>query len=155
MQTNYWLKNSQKEYYPFFIVKVFFLKTSYISALMIVINLLFFSIIHCCFVYLRFQRICLWLINALKEERKRETVVLFFLFFFFVLNLIVFVYNGLKQSLILKTKPNCFLQICSFHRILMFILKKHLAPYIETWVRVCCYVRHLCLHLLCFFASLC
>ena len=38
----------------------FFLKTNFISALMIVVNLLHFSSFHNFFVYLHFQRICLW-----------------------------------------------------------------------------------------------
>ena len=89
---------------------------------MIAVNLFFFSSIHCCFVYLRFQRICLKLISALKEE-KNEGDALSFCFVSFVLNVIVFVYNGLKQSLIQQTKPNRLLQISFFLRILRFILK--------------------------------
>ena len=142
-------KFTKKSTTLFFIVKVFFLKPSFISALMIVVNLLFFSSIHCCFVHLRFLRTCLWRISALKEERKYERVVLsLFVVVLFVLSVTVFGYNGLKQSLILQTKPNRFLQISSFHRIFMFILRKYLALYVETWVRVCCYVRHLCLQIL-------
>ena len=78
---------------------------------------------------------------------------LYFLFFLvlFVLNVTFLV---IKQSLILQTKPNRFLQISSFHRILTFISRKHLALYVETWVRVCCYVRHLCLHNLFSFVNL-
>ena len=41
-----------------------------------------------------------------------------------VLNVIVFVYNGLKLSLILKIKPNHLLQNSFCHRNLMFISKK-------------------------------
>ena len=40
-------------------MKVFFLKLTLISGLMIVVNLRFFSSIHRYFVYLRFQRTCL------------------------------------------------------------------------------------------------
>ena len=82
--------------YLFFIAKIFFLTASFIFALMIVVNLLFFRSIQCCFVHLRFQGICLWRISALKEERKYERVVLSCFFVLFVLNVIVFVYNGLK-----------------------------------------------------------
>ena len=87
-------------------------------------------------------------INTLKKEIKYEQAVFSFFFFFvsFISN-VVFVYNRLKQSLILQTKPNCFLQISSFHMILTFILKKHLAPHVETWVQVCYYACHVCLHL--------
>ena len=136
-------------------MKVFFLETSFISALIIVVNLLFFSSIQCCFVHLCFQGIYLWRISALKEERKYEQVVLSCFFILIVSYVIVFVYNGLKQSLILQTKPNHFLEISSLHRILMFISKKHLALYTETWVWVCCCVHHLCLHLLFCLANLC
>ena len=62
--------------YLFFIANFFFLKASFISALMIVVNVLFFRSIQCCFVHLRFQGICLWRISALKEERKYERVEL-------------------------------------------------------------------------------
>ena len=51
-----------------------------------------------------------------------------------VLNVIVFDYNGLKQSLILQTKQNRLLQISFFFFIgtlFMFILKKYLALYVE------------------------
>ena len=47
-------KFDKKQYYPFFIVKVFFLKMSLISALMTVVNPLFFNSIHHCFVCLCF-----------------------------------------------------------------------------------------------------
>ena len=73
-------------------MKDFLLKTKFISALMIVVNLHFFNSIHCCFVSI-------------------------------VLNVIVFVYNGLKQSLIQQAKPNRLLQISFFHRILRVFLK--------------------------------
>ena len=137
MQTNYWLKNSQ-----IFIVKVFFFKTSFISALMIAVSVLFFSSTHCCFVYLGFQQKCLWRISTLKEE-KNERVVFSFCFVSFVLN-VVFVYNEL-------TNPNPFSQISFFHSILMFILKQHLALYVKTWVRVAAmFVTFVCIS---YFAS--
>ena len=154
MKTNYWLKNSQKKSTTLFIMKAFFLKPSFISALMIVANLLFFNSISCCFVQLCFQWICLQGISTLKEE-KISTSCTFFFFVLFVLNVIVFGYNGLKQTLILQTKPNRFLQISSFRRIFMFILMKHLALYVETWVGVCCCVHDLCLHILFSLANLC
>ena len=55
----------------------FFLKTKFISAFMIVVNLRFFSSIHCCFVYLRFHWTCLWCISALKEEKNKNDSNLF------------------------------------------------------------------------------
>ena len=84
----------KQEQYPFFIVKDFFLKQSFISALIIVVNLLFFSSIHCCFVYLQFQQASLWRISAFKEEKIWTSWTFFFGFTLLVLN--VFVYNGLK-----------------------------------------------------------
>ena len=140
-----------KSYTLFFIVKGFFLKTSFISALMIVANLLFFSSIHCCFVYLRLQQAWLWRISALKEEKKYEWVALSFCFALFVLN--VFVYHGLKQNFILQTKPNRFFYRL-FYRILMLILKRRLALYVERigYVFPAIFVKFVSLILLCRFA---
>ena len=81
-------------------MKVFFLKTSLISALMIVVDLLFFSSIHRSFVYLRFQRTCLRCIRKKNYER----LVLSVCFVSFVLNVMAFVYSELKQSLTLFGK---------------------------------------------------
>ena len=81
---------------------------------MIVVNLFYFSSIH------RFLFTCVFhesIYNALREEKNRRTCT----FFLFVLNVIVLVYNGWKQSIILQTKPNRLLQISFFHRNLMFI----------------------------------
>ena len=88
---------------------------------MIVVDLRFFSSIHCCFVYSRFHWTCLWCISVLKEEKNKNELSFFFVLF--VLNAIAFVYNGLKQILIQQTKPNRFLQISFFLNILRFILK--------------------------------
>ena len=62
-----------------------------------------------------------------------ERPVLSFYFVSFVLNVSVFDYNGLKQSLILQTKPNRLLQISFFFigTLFMFILKKYLALFVE------------------------
>ena len=57
------------------------------------------------------------------NEEKNEGVVLSFCFVSFILNVIVFVYIGLKQSLILLTKPNRFSLISFFHSILVLILE--------------------------------
>ena len=85
--------------------------------------LILFSSIRCCFVRFRFQGIFLCCSSTLEEEGKYERVVLFCFSVLFVLNVVTFVYNRLKQSLILQTMPNHFWQI-SFHMILMFIFKK-------------------------------
>ena len=83
--------------------------------------------------------------SVLKGERKYQRVVLscFFVLFWMLL---FFIYN------VLKRKANRLLQISSFNKLL--ILKKHLALHIGNWVRVCCYIRHICLHLLFCFANL-
>ena len=87
---------------------MFFLK-QVISALMTVANLLYFSSIHP-FCLLAFSTNPLCRINALKEAKILSA--LYFLFILLrVLNVIVFDYNGLKQSLILQTKQNRLLLI--------------------------------------------
>ena len=149
MQTNYWLKLT------FFIAKVFFLKASFISTLMIVVNLLFFRSIQCCFVHLRFQGICLRCISTLKEERKYERVVRSCFFALFVLNLIVFVYNWFKKKPYSANKAKSFYRFLFCIRFLCLFFKKHLVLHIETWLQVCCCICHLCLHLLFCFANLC
>ena len=92
-------------------------------------------------------------ISPIKKE-KYEQVVLSCFFVLFLFNVIVFVYNRLKWSLILQIKPNCFYRFLLFTRFLCLLLKKYLVLYIETWVRVCCYIHHLCLHVLFCFANL-
>ena len=57
-------------------------------------------------------------------------------FFSLVLNIIVFVFNGLKQSLILLTKPNCLYRFLFFiGTLFMLIFKKaYCALCGQTWV---------------------
>ena len=50
----------------------------------------------------------------LKRWKIYERLVLYFYFVSLVLNVIVSIYNGLKQSLILQTEPNRLLQISFF-----------------------------------------
>ena len=105
---------------PFFSWRIF-LKTSFISALMFAVNLLFFSSVHCFLVYLRLVNLIFVLANLLmtyqrfEKRKKYERLVLSFCFVSFVLSVTVFVHNGLKKSLILQTKPNIFLQIFFLH----------------------------------------
>ena len=107
---------------PFFSWRIF-LKTSFISALMFAVNLLFFSSVHCFLVYLRLVNLIFVLANLLmtyqrfEKRKKYEWLVLSFCFVSFVLSVTVFVHNGLKKSLILQTKPNIFLQIPFLHMI--------------------------------------
>ena len=62
---------------------------------------------------------------CLKRRKIYERFVLYFYFVSFVLNVIVSIYNGLKQSLILQTEPNRLLQISFFfHRNLIYVLLK-------------------------------
>ena len=113
--------HTKKSYTLFFIVKIFFLKTSSISAVMIVVNLFSLAVFTVVLFNEYFQRTCLWRIGALKEEKKYEQVVLSFCLVSFVLNVYVFVYNGSKQSRSLQTKPIHFLQI--FFIGFLFIVK--------------------------------
>ena len=85
----------------------------------------------------------------LARRKKNERLILSFGFVWFVLNVFVFLYNRLKQSLILQTNTNRFLQIFFPHRNLIYIyfLIKHIVL-IATWIRVCSYVCHIYLHLL-------
>ena len=120
---HYWLKFSQKTIIPFFfIVKVFFLKQNPFLLswlLLIFVSLAVFTValFTCVFTELVYDALAPW------KKKKIRTIVIYFCFVSFVLNVIVFVYKGLKQSLIQQTKPNRLLQISFFLRILRFILK--------------------------------
>ena len=118
----------------FFIAKVFFLKASFISALTIAVNIIFFKSIPCCFAHLRFQGICLWH-SVLKRERKYERVVLCFFVLFWML--LFFIYN------VLKRKVSCLLQISSFHKILVYFKKASCAAYWELGTSLLLYSSHL------------
>ena len=108
-------KFCRKGQYPFFIVNVFFLK-QVISAIMISVNLHYFSSIHCLLAFSTNQFITHW---RLKRRKTYERLVLSFYIVSFVLNVIVFVRNGLKQ-----TKPNHLFQIPFFHRNLIYVYFK-------------------------------
>ena len=95
MQTNNWLK-ILLSMISFFHRECLFLKTRFISALMIVVNLLLLSSFHRCFV-------SLFSTNLLIPYWRKiiEHFVLSFCFvFLFVLNVIVFVCYGLKQMMV-------------------------------------------------------
>ena len=97
-------------------MNVFFLK-QIISALMISVNLYYFSSsIHCLLACSTNPFITHW---RLKRRKTYERLVLSFYFVSFVLNVIVFVRNGLKQ-----TKPNRLFQIPFFHRNLIYVYLK-------------------------------
>ena len=68
---HYWLKISQKTIPLLVHCEGFFRKTKFSSAF-IVVNLRFFSGIHCCFVFWRFHWTCLGFISALKEEKNKN-----------------------------------------------------------------------------------
>ena len=115
---NYWLKISHKTIIPFFSLwRFFFLKQN--SFLLLWSS--FLSSIHCCFVYWRFTELVYDTLAPWKKKKIR-TSCNYFCFVSFVLNVIVFVYKRLKQSLIQQTKPNRLLQISFFLVILRFIL---------------------------------
>ena len=70
--------------------------------------------------------------QRLEKRKNYQRLVPSFYFVSFVLNVIVFLYNGLKQSLILQIKPNHLLQVSFCHRNLIYVyLKKYLALYVE------------------------
>ena len=93
----------------------------------------------------------------MKRWKNDERLLLSFHFVLFVLNVIIFVYNGLKQSHILQTMPNRLLQIYFFHRNLIYVYLKNsiFAVCEETWVWVCHYVSHIGLHLLFWISEIC
>ena len=103
-------------------MNVFFLK-QVISALMISVNLHYFSTIDYLLAFSTNPFITHW---RLKRRKTYERLVFSFYIVSFVLNVNVFVRNGLKQ-----TKPNRF-KFLFFHRNLTYVyLKKHLAPHVE------------------------
>ena len=64
----------------------------------------------------------------LERKKNYQRPLLSFSLVWFVVNVLVFVCNGLKQSVILQANPNRFLYISFFiGTLFMFILKKHLA----------------------------
>ena len=128
-------------------MNVFFLK-QVISALMISVNLHYFSSIHCLLAFSTNQFITHW---RLKRRKTYERLVLSFYIVSFVLNVIVFVRNGLKQ-----TKPNRLFQIPFFHRNLIYVyLKKNILRRMwrDLGMWVCNYINHIRLYLLFWFAN--
>ena len=122
-------------------MNVFFLK-QVISALMISVNLHYFSSIHCLLAFSTNPFITHW---RLKRRKTYERLVLSFYIVSFVLNVIVSVCNGLKQ-----TKPNRLFQIPFIYRNLIYVYLKKASCAVcgETWVCVCNYISHIHLHLL-------
>ena len=92
----------------------------------------------------------------LKRRKNYECLAPFFYFVSFVLNVIVFDYNGLKQSLICKQNKTVCYKFIFFHRNLIYVyLKKGSSVTCgETWVLVWHYISHICWHLLFCFANL-
>ena len=78
-------------------MNVFFFLKQVISALMISVNLRYFSSIHCLLAFSTNLLITNW---RLKRRKTYERLVLSFYIVLFVLNVIAFVRNGLKQSLV-------------------------------------------------------
>ena len=102
---------------------LFFLK-QVISALMIVV--IFFNLaVSTVFCLLAFSTNLFMTHSRLGRWKNDERLVLSFHFVLFVLNVIVFVYNELKQSHVLQTMPNRLLQIYFFHRNLIYIYLKN------------------------------
>ena len=97
---------------------------------MIVVNVL--SSIHL-FCLAAFSTSLFMTHQRLKRRKNYERLVLSFHFVLFVLNVIVFLYNGLKQSHILQTMSNRLLQIYFFSWEPYLCLSKiqHHALYVE------------------------
>ena len=100
---------------------------------MIFVKLHYFSSIHYLLAFSTNLFITHW---RLKRRKTDERLALSFYIVSFVLNVIVFVRNGLKQSLILQTKPNRLFQIPFFHRNLIYVYLKKVSCAVcgETWV---------------------
>ena len=95
---------------------------------MIVVNPLYFSSVHLLLFSCVFNE---FVYDALAPYQRLAPS---FYFVAFVLNVIVFLYNGLKQSRILQRKPNHLLQISFCHRNLIYVyLKKYLVLYVERF----------------------
>ena len=121
---HHWLKIWQKTIIPFFfIVKVFFWKQN--SFLLLWLLLIFISLAVSTVALFTgvFTELVYDALSPWKKKKIRASCNLFFIFVSFVLNVIVFVYSGLKQNPIQQTKPNSLLQISFFLRFLRFILK--------------------------------
>ena len=92
---------------------------------------------------------------CLKRRKIYERFVLYFYFVSFVLNVIVFIYNGLKQSLILQTEPNRLLQISFFfHRDVFYLYLKKVSCFacgetctiVVTFVSISYFASQICIN---------
>ena len=98
--------------------------------------------------------------DVLAPWKKKENIneiyfLVFFFFCFFLFWMLLFLFTMDKIKPYYANKAQSFFTDFFFSQdSFVFFLKKHLALHIETWVRVCCYIRHLCLHLLFYFANL-
>ena len=93
----------------------------------------------------------------LARRKNNERLVLSFGFVWFVLDVIVFVYNRLKQSLLLQTNANRFLQIFFCHRNLIYIyfFKKSILCLLQlgygfaamcvTFICLSCFASQICI----------
>ena len=102
----------------------FFLKLV-ISASMIVVNLLILAV-STVFCLLAFSTNLFMTHSRLERWKNDGELVLSFHFVSFILNVIVFIYNGLKESHILQAMPNCLLQIYCFHSNLIYVYLKNI-----------------------------
>ena len=108
--------------YPFFIVNVFFLK-QVISALMIAVNLLYFSSIHHFLFTCIFNESIYDTLMPLKKKKLWATCT-FFLFCFVHFKFYCFDYNGLKKALSWKQSQTVCYKFLFFHKDLICLFKK-------------------------------
>ena len=125
------LKISQKRIIPFSHREGFFLKTSFLFLWWLLLIFLTLAVstvflFTCVFNESVYDTLVPW------KKKNYERPLLSFCLVWFVVNVLVFVCNGLKQSLILQAKPNRFLQISFFHKNFIYVyFKKASCAYVE------------------------
>ena len=125
----------------------------FITDLMIVVNLLYFSSTHlflfsCIFNKSVYAALAPW------KKKKIWTTCTFFLFSFICFKCYCFCLWGIKTKPYSANKVKLFARfIFVIETLFTFILKKFLALYLER-PGVCCHVSHICLHLIFFFVNL-
>ena len=125
------------------------------SALMIAVNLLYFSSIH------HFLFTCIFnesIYDALMPLKKKKlwATCTFFLFCFVHFKFYCFDYNGLKKALFCKQSQLFATNFFFFHKDLIYVYLKKASCTVcgEVWVWVWHYISQTCLHLLFCFTNL-
>ena len=90
-----------------------------------------------------------------KKENMKERCFLVFFCFFFCFECYCFCLEWIKIKPYFANKAKSFFTDFFFAQDSYVYFYKNILRCIETWVRVCCYICHLCLYLLFCFANLC